>query len=719
MGKLPAFARGVRFGVFEVDLQTGDLRKSGLKLRIQEQPLQLLALLLERPGELVTREDLRLKLWPKDTFVNFDHSLNTAINKLRETLGDSAEAPRYVETLPRRGYRFIAPVEPVGGEPAVEMERPPAPPREASPRLSRERIAFIAALVAAVGIIVALWLSRPGAAPKMPVRKFTFAPEGNPAAPAISPDGRHIAYVAGEASERRLWIQDLESIGPRAITNSEGAQGPFWSPDSEHVGFAAGRELRKAQAQTGNLTAICRLPAEDFLGGAWSPDGESIVYAILRQGLYEVPAQGGAPKLIVEVERGPGKGDHYDNPSFLPSPAGSRVLLYASQKRGATHEIVVHSLKTGQRKVVATGAVAPAYSPTGHVLYDGLNALPFSVATLNVTGEPFPVARGGSKPSVARDGTLVYLEREFLSLDQLTWRDGTGTKVGAVGQPQRGITAFSISPDGSTVAAGAWEGARPDIWLHDVARGNKSRLTFAEAHDTRPIWLPGGKEITFQSDRQGNLDIFRMPGDGSGEAKPLVASLLPEQVCDWSSDVRYFAYQVMDPRNRADLWYLKRKDGGGYESVPFLQTPFSEAKAAFSPDTRFLAYVSDESGNEEEVYVRRFPDGSGKRQVSLNGGDQPRWRADGKELFYVEGETLVAVPVTTAPDFSLGPARRLFQNTGLTPGRVATTYRQRYAVSADGQRFLIAERTGEPPRPVIRVVQNWFSEFKDRKQDTP
>ena len=719
----PAPLKAVRFGFFEVNLDTGELRKRGRKITLQEQPFKVLALLLLRPGEVVTREELQRSLWPADTFVDFDESLNKAIQKLRQALEDSAERPRYVETVPRRGYRFVAIVEPPNGaQPEQAAGKPgesPAPPGRET-RLHGWRIALIATLVVSAGTILAMWLSRPGSAPRVPVRRLALAPAGVTSEPAISPDGRHIAYVAGEGSQRQLWIQDLDRTEPRVIPESDGAQLPFWSPDSESVAFAAGGELRRAGGETGEAPAVCSLPPEMFLGGGWSPDGESIVFSIGKKGIYEVPVRGGPPRLIVKVDTGPGKGDHFDNPSMLPMPDGSRVLLFASQQLPVRHEIEVHSLKTGQRKVVVSqDAVFPVYSPTGHILYTKahsgwLQAVPFSLATLAVAGEPVTIARIGEYPSVARDGTLAYLKPEGSWLNQLTWRDRNGNKVGTVGEAQSEINFFAISPDGRSVAASAR--AESSIWVHHTARDGTTQLSFPSAI-SHPIWLPGGKEITFQIRRRGSLEISLIPADGGGEAKPLVRVPLPGQVWDWSRDGRFLVYEVEeDPKNGPDLWYLKKKEGGGYEPVPFLQTPFTETKAAFSPDGRFLAYVSNESGREE-VYARGFPDGEGKRQVSFNGGDQPCWRGDGKELFYVEQDALIAVPVTTTPGFPLGPAKPLFQNPDLTPGDFGGLYRQRYAVSPDGLRFLIAERAGDPPKPVIRVVENWLGEFRRRTPD--
>ncbi len=239
------------------------------------------------------------------------------------------------------------------------------------------------------------------------------------------------------------------------------------------------------------------------------------------------------------------------------------------------------------------------------------------------------------------------------------------------------------------------------------------RLTSDPWEDNLPIWHPSGNIIAFVCARGGNWDIFTKPGDGSGAERPLVATPLNECPDDWSPDGRYLVYRVGDPKRNSDLWYLKKKeDGSGYESVPFLQTPSEEGEAAFSPDGRFLAYVSNESG-KPEVYVQRFPEGGGRQQVSVNGGRQPRWSRDAGELFYLEGETLMAVPVTTGLRFSPGIPRPLFKAPSLF--RQQGEVRRTYDVSADGRRFLLAEPP-VPSEPVIRVVRNWFAEFQDRRQ---
>ena len=355
----------------------------------------------------------------------------------------------------------------------------------------------------------------------------------------------------------------------------------------------------------------------------------------------------------------------------------------------------------------------------GLTTYD-LWALPFSLDTLKATGEAFLIAQNSLGPTVATDGTLVYLDSSSTSQRQrqLVWLNRRGDKVGEIGLPQEGIQYPTLSPDGRLVGVQATEGSNYDMWVWDMTRAVKTRLTTGPETDGVPLWSPTGEEAAFSSHRAGNWDIFLRQADGSGAAKVLVASPRDENVTDWSRDGKYLLYLLDDPETGTDLGYLERnEDGSAWEPHPFLHTPFNERAAKFSPDGRYVAYVSDESG-EWEVYARPFPQGGRRSTVSSNGGSQPRWSRDGKELFYVEGSTLVAVSVSSGAAFSVGSARRLFEHPGLRDGRGTTSY-PRYDVSADGRQFVLPERVDlgeEAPEPSIRVVQNWFEEFRDHQE---
>ena len=298
---------------------------------------------------------------------------------------------------------------------------------------------------------------------------------------------------------------------------------------------------------------------------------------------------------------------------------------------------------------------------------------------------------------------------------QLIWTDREGKKLGEIGQSQELIDYPDLSSDERYVVAQGREDGNEDIWIHHTDRPVKIRFTFDPAREENVSWTPSGKEITFASGRSGNMDLFMKPADGSSEAEVLVGTQVQEDTPEWSLDGRYLIYNLTRPGTRRDLVYHERQQNGSLgEAVMFLQTEFAEAAPKFSPDSRFVVYTSDESGRFE-VYVGSFPDGIGKRQISSGGGTQPRWSRDGKEIFYVERDTLMAVGVTTTPSFSTESPQVLFDHPGLIAGGVDP----RYDVASDGRRFVLRE-TLQGDKPIsIHVVQNWFAEFKDRQTDQP
>jgi len=579
-------------------------------------------------------------------------------------------------------------------------------------------------LAVTLGLLVFQWLRGPMPDSSEEVLRFSFSP-GNLFAPSVSPNGRHIVFTVEEGGESALWVRDLDRETPRKLEGTEGADqtasaGMFWSPDSRFIGFRSGQELRRIPAEGGDPITLCDLPLGTYIGGSWIPDGTRIVFSSGAQ-LFEVPARGGAPKLLFELEESE-KASTFARPHFLPFSAGTYGLVYNS---GVVSDprLGLLDLETGERRELGPGS-RPAYSASGHLVYQsslvdekrGLWVLPFSLETLTATGEAFPIVEGGGLPSVARDGTLVYLDRVGSVEGQLVWRDRSGKRLGPIGRPQAGSIAFpALSPDGSRVAAQDNSSGDLNIWVHETERAAATRLTFAAGLEAHATWSPSGTEITFTSDRRGSHDIFSKPAAGTGEATLLVGGPLDDDYPDWSPDGNYLVYEVSgDPKNKGDIRYLKRKtDGGGFEEAVFLSTPHQEGAAKFSPDGRYLAYSSDESGRFE-VYVRLFPEGAGKWQVSTNEGTQPRWSRDGKELFYVEGLILMAAPVKPAPSFSVSTPVRLFENE-----RLSGLLSPNYDVSKGGRRFLLQELVAEDaasPRS-IHVVQNWYEEFREREQD--
>jgi Tol biopolymer transport system component/DNA-binding winged helix-turn-helix (wHTH) protein len=665
----------------------------------------VLLALVERPGEVVTRDELRARLWPTDTFGEFDQGLNTAINKLREALGDSAANPRFVETLPKRGYRFVHEIE-------SQVELPEAQSLLSSKPKPKRKQLYIAAVLGTAACILAISIRLPVPPQPVPFRHFTLrfdAPTSltpDMRLMAVSPNGKHIAIINRE-KKSTVWVQDLDSPETRMLEGTENTSSIFWSPDSNTIGFVSEVfKLKKAAVKGGPATLLCEWPSY-ISGASWNPNGRSIVFASgTPSSLYAVSANGGSPEALVRAEklavngqRGMLQKVHWLNhPYFLQTAAGSTKLLYTS-----LGTFVLRDMDTGVNRVLGEGFNG-VYSPHGHLLYRSggdLWARPFSPEQAKLEGEPFLVARMATDPSVSADGTLVYRD---LVTSQLVWRDRLGTRLRTVGQPADGIFYPSLSPDGKRVAVETLEQEKMDIWAIDVERGTRVRVCSHPSTEVVPVWSPEGNQIAYSSYRAGNLDVFSRPSDAGGDEATIAAGPLNERISDWSRDGQFILYSLY-PKNQTDIAYLKRGAGGRWESTPLLETPARESSAKLSPDGRHVAYVSDESGRDE-LYVREFVPRGRKWPVSANGASQIRWSRDGRELFYSEAGTLIAVPVSFAGGFSAGTPKRLFSHPAFTDQS-----NPHYDVSPDGQQIILPERVGEQER-VIHVLQNWLAGFR-------
>jgi serine/threonine protein kinase len=552
-----------------------------------------------------------------------------------------------------------------------------------------------------------------------PVRRFTLTTDTAPLSPSISPNGRHVAYLTGSQIDGRLlWVQDLDQNQPRLIAGPAdirpGPQ-PSWSPDSEFICFRLGNELKKVSVSGGPTATVCEVSGAVF-GTSWTPDGGSIIFNMARQ-LHKVSAGGGKPEPWLAAQQ---EGFGAYDPAFFSLETGIEKLLYVEATSRSDRQIIALDRSSGQREVLTVGR-RPIYDPSGHVIYVtndplGLWAIPFSVDTMKATGNPFPIAENLHDSSIATDGTLVYLEEPAgTGLQRLVWRDREGKPLGSIGQPQNEVRYPALSPDGKRVAVRSGR----DIWIHEVGRPVRTRLTTDDAYDTQPTWSPTGDRIAFASGRTGDRDIYVKRADGSGEATPLLLTEgTAEYLTDWSKDETILLFYRMlrdGGAGNRDIFYLRRKDDGSYEEFAFQATQFEEVTPKFSPDEQFIAYVSNESG-QLEIYIQAFPQGGSKRRVSLNGGFAPRWRADGKELFYVEGTKLMAIPVATSPSLTVGTPEALFSAPGLA---FLINNRLGYDVTPEGDKFVIQERveTDTETQHVIRVVENWYEEFRDREQD--
>jgi len=528
---------------------------------------------------------------------------------------------------------------------------------------------------------------------------------------SLSPDGSRIVYATGEA----LAVRELSSLDPRALPGTEGGLRPFWSPDSEWIVYGARGKLWKIDAQGNPPTMICELPEGDWssgAGAAWLPDG-SIIFTTGNTGLYRVSAQGGDPKLALEPE----SDLEIDFHDVQPLPDGKGVLFVTHRTgEGASYDTI--SVFTGEERydvfqIAGQDIRDPSYSPTGHILYNrrptnpGIWAVPFSVADMKTTGEPFRVTEGATLPTVSSNGTVVYIPQSNARVGQMAWVDRNGGVLGTLGEPHELFPMPAISPDGARVAVCAVEGSQWDVWIHELSRGTRTRLTFnGEANDA--VWTPDGTAlIYYDGNSSTDFVLKRRPADGTDEPEELGPGWFPSP----SVDGRYLAYTRRTEGGTSDLWYMDLQNGS--EPTQFLATDAFEFFPRLSPDGRYVAYVSNESGRQE-VYVKRFPSGEGKWQVSVDGGVWPQWSADGSRLFFAGGDDILEVEVTLDPTIRLGTPSTLFTRqsfgypmpAGLPPG---------FAVSPEGDRFLVVQPVEDDSFDrSVTVVLNWFEEFRAR-----
>jgi eukaryotic-like serine/threonine-protein kinase len=554
---------------------------------------------------------------------------------------------------------------------------------------------------------------------------------------ALSPDGRQLAFIAsGADGHPMLWVRPLDSVTAHALPGTEGAGWvPFWSPDSRFIGFVVQGKLKKIEAAGGPPQTLCEVPG-GLLGGSWNRDGV-VIFGTPNGGLFRVSQAGGVAARLTTSDESHGELGHL-RPWFLPD--GRHFLYFSRTVNPEAAGIYLATLDSTERKRLAAtnqgGAYAPpaAGSQNGHLLFlrEGtLMALPLDARRFEPAGEPFPLAEQVGSIlatgffSVSANGVLAYRNGPaavgFGS--QLVWFDRQGKSLGVLGPPGDYARGPAISPDGNRVAVDQLDtgtaGNRDvrDVWVLDVARGVRTRFTFDSVQDFSPAWSPNGTRLVFASNRgtAGAYGIYQKDSSGTGKEELLLQSGLPILPNSWSPDGRYLLYSATGQNGRVELWVLPVAGGTPPDSkpVPYLQEPYNERQGQFSPDGRWIAYSSDESGSNQ-IYVQSFPAGAGKFQVSTAGGLQPRWRRDGKEIFYISADgRLTAVDVKTSPKFETGAPQALF-DAQLTGVGLARPY-FRYDVAADGKRFLVntvaADRAGPAPTP-ITVIVNWPAALK-------
>jgi len=730
----PSKRRVYRFGAFEVDADAGEMRKGGIRIRIQEQPLRLLTALMERPGELITREELRSRLWPDDTFVDFEHGLNTAATRLRQALRDSAQTPRFIESVPRRGYRFIAPLDPMNWEaaevaPAAAVSAAavnPAPgPAQWDVRTPRTLSRARALLWAVAGVFFAsslflAWFSFRSRPRDLPQISYLLPPPAGAGfgafdTTAISPDGRLLAYTATNLSgDTQLWIHSISDTLDRLLAGTEGAKFPFWSPDGRQIGFFANGKLMTIEASGGSPKTIC--VARSGRGGTWGGKGVIVFAPDEATSLFQVSAAGGEARPITVLKTSSAELSHRW-PFFLP---GGDHFLYtmhsAIKERSGVYLGSVES-GGGQRLIeVESNAVYASSDGEEFILFvrrGTLMAQRFHRGGMILGGEPFRVAEGVGQAQFvepvranfsAAGNLLVY--QSVRGADRLTWLGRDGATVGTVGEPGQHLSVAAsrrekaVAIDILNPRTGTF-----DIWRIDTLNGAESRFTFDPGDHASPVWSPDGSRIAFASNagRRG-FDLYEKSISGAGGEKLLLTSDRFKIPTDWSPDGRYLLYwEVEGEHGNRNVWVLPMT--GAAKPWKLVDDASDDREAVFSPDGKWFAYSSDRSGRRE-VWVQPFPPspGTDRWMVSTAGGSIPQWSATGNELFYLAPDhRIMAVSITLAPVFRAGFAQALFQ------AKVVEDYRVHFAVSEDGRRFLIPIAADSTASPSKTVLVNWLN----------
>jgi serine/threonine-protein kinase len=535
----------------------------------------------------------------------------------------------------------------------------------------------------------------------------------------VTPDGRRVAYTAGDQGDPRLFLRALDQLAPTPLAPTVANPASiFGSPDGQWIGFGDQVDftIKKVAVTGGPPLPIAKMTASSGMQGAtWTPDG-AVIFGTNSTGLMRV-TPGGMAELLTKTDREKGEVAHR-YPHMLPGGGALLFTISTSDSQADSMQIALLDLQSREQRVLVRGGGFPVYAASGHIVYGNngtLRAVPFDLKRREVRGNPVAVIEGAvTKPSgaasfaISADGTLAYVAGATQAARRsLVWADRQGGEE-RVDVPPRSYAYARLSPDGTRIALDIRDDQN-DVWTWDLARATLTRLTFNPGLDRGPIWTPDGRQIAFSMVTAGAESVYVQAADGSGAP----SRVTPEQgvfiPVSFSPDGKYLLLHASGtPPYDLVIVDLEAKT----PPKPLLAEPYSESNGVISPDGRWIAYQSNESGRDE-IYVRPFPDvNTGRWQVSTSGGTRPLWNRNGRELFYYLPPGIVmSAAITPGSAFSAGTPTAVVKGAYLSPqtGRM-------YDVSPDGRRFLLikeARPEGEsPPPPQLIVVQNWTEELK-------
>jgi serine/threonine protein kinase len=529
----------------------------------------------------------------------------------------------------------------------------------------------------------------------------------------ISPDGKKVVYVVNQGEKRRLYLRWLGQAEGKLIDGPDDARNPFFSPDSEWIAFGEGNKLLKVAVSGGSPVTICTLSSTGFYGGDWGTDNTIVFVPDVNGGLWSVSANGGTPQSILRTDVDKDRVSYAD-PQVLPYGRGVLFTL-TSGHAFSENDLDIAVLSPGARdpRVVIRGGSNARYLRPGQIVYmrdEALLSVGFDLSALAVTGTPVSVVNGiqklwaGANYSISNNGTLMYEPDSGHKSGRIFAVVDLNGKVKAISSVPGNYDEFSVSPDGRSIAARVF-GINDDIWVYDVATGAPLRLTFEPLDEIFPVWTPDGKRIAFGT-RTGN--IFWKSSDGTGQREELIHGDYPRFPTSFSPDGKVMAFVEVHPTRKRDIWLMPLD--GNRDPQPLLATDADEWGAKFSPHRQWLAYVSDETGRNE-IFIRPVSSSGGRKQVSSAGGTKPVWAPNGRELFFMKGDQLMASSVDAqglASRDRVVLALPQFEDLRINPQN------PNFDIMPDGEHFVFDYGRESSQTTHFNVVLNWFSELQQR-----